>query len=137
MRLPAAPYQVGQLGIGLAFLLVLLPLMLLRPQADGLALQGAEQAIPPVCGIQRATGNPCPTCGLTRGLVAAGQLRFDRAEQLHVAAVPLFGLIALQLVLRPLLAFLPLRRRRALHASAVDFLAHFGLVVWVLFLPIR
>lgn len=51
--------------------------------------------LPATCVFYRVTGHPCPTCGMTRALVALTHLDLGRAMALHPLAVVLAAVVTL------------------------------------------
>ncbi len=129
---PLLPYQLGQHSLAGAFLLLLVMLLFMRIDSEqNMLFRPTGKPLPPACRTLRDTGQPCPTCGLTRGLVAATTFDLELARNLHPAAVGLLGLFLLQVGLRPLLARARLTGPRAWAACISDFVLNFGLVLWV------
>lgn len=50
---------------------------------------------PTLCLFRRATGLPCPTCGLTRSIHSAGRLRVRDSVAYHPLGIPALGAAAL------------------------------------------
>lgn len=57
------------------------------------------ERIPSTCVFWHVTGLPCPTCGITRSVVALSHLDFPRSVTMHPFGVPAVGLFALWWVL--------------------------------------
>ena len=51
--------------------------------------------LPVSCGFLRITGLPCPTCGMTRSVVATAHLDFPRAFAVNALGPALLGTAAL------------------------------------------
>lgn len=118
-------WQLAQRSFAAAFAVILLALAMLQPTGDGrLRLPLTATPLPAPCATYRETGEPCPSCGLARGMVAALRLDLEQARRFHPAAIPLLLLIAAQVIARPLAARAPLRGPRTLAIGAVDFAVH-------------
>jgi hypothetical protein len=50
--------------------------------------------LPTVCGFYLVTGYPCPTCGMTRSVMAIAHLNFHRAMQFNPLGFAFLGLFA-------------------------------------------
>ena len=55
------------------------------------------------CKYYQATGEECPSCGLSRGLSESVRLHFTTANQYHSSAVKLFLFFTLQFIIRIIL----------------------------------
>ena len=87
------------------------------------------------CAFRRATGVPCPFCGLTRSFCATGRGELGRAFRLHPAGPPLFLLTVAVFVVgvRDLFSRPSLLRRAAgarIFASLWTYLVAFA-VLWI------
>jgi hypothetical protein len=76
-----------------------------------------------LCGFRWLTGQPCPLCGMTRGLVALAMGRWSDAISFNLLSPLAAGL----LLAIPLLPLAPTLERRAWQVAAVAF-AVFGLL---------
>jgi hypothetical protein len=56
--------------------------------------------LPPLCGMQRVVGLPCPGCGLTRCFIALAHGDVRAGWSYNPAGLALFPLVALQVPLR-------------------------------------
>ena len=80
--------------------------------ADRLRVPWAGRELPETCEILRRTGQPCPSCGATRSVVAALHGDFARSRQFHFAGIAIAAMLVGQCVMR--VAFLwPSLRYRA------------------------
>lgn len=103
---------------------------LLALLAVGLAVVLPEkQDLPKLCLFHRATGSPCPFCGLSRSFQATGHGHFRAATRHHLLGLPSFalfaGLGALLLTVKPEIK-IRLTTRRVFTVVAVI------LVAWLL-----
>ena len=78
-------------------LVVAAALLDVTPARDGVTLLGWR--LPEACGLKRATGWPCPGCGLTRSVILAAHGQLE-AFRLHAVGPILFVLAALQVPYR-------------------------------------
>lgn len=117
-------YGAVQRTLALAFALLLLALATLRIDDERLAAPLLGE-LPSLC---RAESSPCPSCGLTRGMVAALDLDFDAASRFHDAALPLVALLILQVLGRVALGSWRIAGFRAGFVGAIDFVIHLVLV---------
>ena len=62
--------------------------------AAGTALAGSALELGTLCPLHRATGVPCPLCGLTTGVWAAAHGDLPAAVASHPLALPALGLLA-------------------------------------------
>ena len=62
--------------------------------AAGTAVVGSALELGTLCPLRRATGVPCPLCGLTSGVWAAAQGDLPAAVAAHPLALPALGLLA-------------------------------------------
>ncbi len=72
-------------------LLVLLMSMLMRVEGEHqVHLPFWKKPLPPSCTAQLLFGIPCPSCGMTRGMISMGHGHWQQAWQFNPAAVFLF-----------------------------------------------
>lgn len=97
--------------------------------------------LPAMCVFYNVTGRPCPTCGMTRAVIALAHLDFRRAMALHPLAVMLAAVFLLLwgmavhevLTGRPTGALCWVRRHvTALTLSALGLLLIFGALRFVM-----
>jgi hypothetical protein len=62
--------------------------------AAGAAVVGSALDLGTLCPLRRATGVPCPLCGLTTGVWAAVHADLPTAAASHPLALPALGLLA-------------------------------------------
>jgi Protein of unknown function (DUF2752) len=62
--------------------------------AAGTAVVGSALDLGTLCPLRRATGVPCPLCGLTTGVWAAAHADLPTAVASHPLALPALGLLA-------------------------------------------
>jgi len=87
---------------------------------------------PVLCAFRRATGFPCPSCGLTRSWTAVAHGRLGHGFRMHPLGPPAFvAALALSLVPRRWLGRLPSYPSAALPAFAVAWIG-----VWLLRLAV-
>ena len=53
-------------------------------------IENGNVNIVPKCKILEKTGQPCSTCGLTRGIASAAHFDFKRASTYNSFAIPIF-----------------------------------------------
>lgn len=101
-----------------------LALVALAGLAHGLGLD-AHAVLPwlPGCPFRALTGWPCPGCGMTRALLALGQLRLADAVAAHPLAPALLVAMIAFLARRP-------RRRLAVRAPLPQLGLALVVVVW-------
>jgi Protein of unknown function (DUF2752) len=116
-------YPRVQAALACAFALLLGALTLLARDGGHLSFFGKD--LPPLC---RAETSPCPSCGLTRGMVAVLDGDFSAARTLHPSALAASLLLAFEVLLRIGLTRLSLGRNAALAAGVLDFSVHFAVV---------
>jgi hypothetical protein len=51
--------------------------------------------VPLTCAFLRLTGYPCPTCGITRSVMALARLDLNQAAAMNPLSVPFVGILAL------------------------------------------
>ena len=85
------PYHTLNLALGLVVLAVFLYTALFVP--------GQARVFIP-CVHSQITGEPCPSCGLTRAFSLMVQGEFNAAREMNPAAIPVFLFFVLQLFLR-------------------------------------
>jgi hypothetical protein len=61
--------------------------------AAGTAVAGSALELGTLCPLRRATGVPCPLCGLTTGVWAAAHGDLPTAVASHPLALPALGLL--------------------------------------------
>ena len=81
---------------------------------------------PTLCPFRRATGLPCPACGLTRSWNAAARLKVRDSLRFHPLGLPALAAV-LSLIARPDVA----AGGRQVHPLALVVLGVSWLVVWV------
>jgi len=80
------------IGLAIAVLLVLAAAGVPLGVAVAVSPEDVESGrvtLSPPCEYHRRHGEPCPTCGLTRGVSAAMRWRFSQAYRYHAWSVPL------------------------------------------------
>lgn len=117
-------WQMTQLCLAAAFALILAAVASLSLDGDDLRSPFRETPLPELCETRRETGELCPSCGLTRGMVASIHGDWDLARRWHRSSTTLLALLLGQVVVRLALATRPLRGPRTLVIGALDFLAH-------------
>ncbi len=130
---PGTTYAHVQCSLALSFLILLACLALLKNVDGGLEVRGTTMRLPVLC---HAEVSPCPSCGLTKGLVAAIAFDFETARAMHPAAIALLLVLCVQGIGRLALAGAAIRRgiagRRAMTLGIIDFVIHFGVVTTLL-----
>ena len=95
-REPAAPQLVILAACGS----ILLFALLFRPVEPGDSLRIGGTPMPNVCIMKQVSGLPCPGCGLTRSLVAAGHWEWARSLSHHRIGILILAYLVLQSVAR-------------------------------------
>jgi len=125
-------WQTTQLGIATAFAAIFAVLAVLQPDGEDLRLPLRDEPLPELCRRRQTTGEPCGSCGLTRGMVAAIRLDDDAAKAWHPSSIPMLVLIVAQVLGRLALATRRLRGPRTLIIGAIDFTVHAVIVATLL-----
>lgn len=120
---PPTTFQSVQRSLALSFTLLLAALAALSVEGDRLFAPLLCE-LPALC---RAEESPCPSCGLTRGVVAALDLDFEAARRFHPGALPLLALLGIQVLGRAALGSRRIGGWRAVLIGAGDFALHFAL----------
>ncbi|RMG37426.1 MAG: DUF2752 domain-containing protein [Planctomycetota bacterium] len=78
-------------ALGLWGAAVLVAAFAMDVRADGrVAFAAAPQwPLPELCVLRRCLGRSCPTCGLTRSVIAAAHGRWHESLRYHVLGIPL------------------------------------------------
>ena len=94
--------------------------------------------LPSVCGFLRLTGYPCPSCGMTRSMMALAHIDFARAMYFNPLAPVLLGLFALWWV-NALYEIHTGRRTRLMAWAGINLfpLAMTGLAILMVFGAVR
>lgn len=75
----------------------------ITPDGGRLLLPGGA-AVPELCAVKRTTGRECGSCHLGRSVVLAAKGDFTRSVEHHAGGVILLGWVAVQALLRAILA---------------------------------
>ena len=93
------------------------------PKSGRVALPFSDRELPELCRHVVATGQPCPSCGLTQSLIYALHGDPDRARHYHRAGVPIAIMLLSQVAMR--VAFL----RASSRSAALDVVVSAGMLV--------
>lgn len=109
---PSRDQVVLRTGLVLLFAGLVVAAALLRPSSPGTdeGLRVAGQRLPEVCSLYRATGLPCPGCGLTRSWVSALHGRLPESLVHHPLGWLVLLYVAAQAVRHAAWLLLPRRR---------------------------
>jgi hypothetical protein len=94
----------GWLALALLLLAAGPRALTVSPDGARLLLPGGR-ALPELCLTKRTTGRECGSCHLGRSMVLATRGEFDRSIDQHPGGIILVGWIALQALVRVVLAF--------------------------------
>jgi hypothetical protein len=115
--------------VNLAFLILIVAALValwslrVSPKSGRVTLPFSDRELPELCQHVVATGQPCPSCGLTRSLIHALHGDPDRAREYHRAGLPAAIMLLVQVAMR--VVFLRLRQRSA----ALDVAVSGGMLV--------
>lgn len=90
-------------------------------------LTGRE--LPATCAHLAAGGGPCPSCGLTRSLVAAAHGDFAASRHFHPAGMPVLAMLVGQCLMRVAFLWPRLRRPRLDLVVSAGMAAAFAVLV--------
>jgi hypothetical protein len=127
-RYRAPPFSVHGV-VNLAFLILIVAALAalwslrVSPRSGRVALPFSDRELPELCEHIVATGQPCPSCGLTRSLIYALHADPDRSREYHRAGVPVAIMLLLQVAMR--VVFLQRNRRSA----ALDIVVTTGMLI--------
>lgn len=116
VRLPECPAKLASSTSGRVYAIVNLSLLLVL--LGGVALAASLQVtpenevrvpwlnrtLPSTCSYLAATGQPCPSCGITRSLISATHGNWERSGYYHPAGMAILVMVLAQCGMR--LAFL-------------------------------
>ena len=116
-------------AVNLAFLVLIVAALValwslrVSPKSGRVTLPFSDRELPELCQHVVETGQPCPSCGLTRSLIYALHGDPDRAQHYHPAGLPTAIMLLLQVAMR--VVFLRPSRRSA----ALDVVVSTGMLV--------
>jgi hypothetical protein len=101
--------------INLIFLLIFMGGVLLLASLDvtttsTVRVPWLDRELPSTCIYLAKTGQPCPSCGITRSMITALHGELERSRQFHPAGIPIVCMLLAQSAMR--IVFLSRKCRR-------------------------